>query len=43
MQASVEKSPITLELTQRALKELIKDKNEKKWLHGLIEDDLRGY
>jgi len=20
-----------------------KDKNEKKWLHGLIEDDLRGY
>ncbi len=32
MQASVEKSPITLELTQRALKELIKDKNEKKYI-----------
>ena len=32
MQASVEKSPITLELTQRALKELVSVKKEKKYI-----------
>ena len=32
MQASVENSPITLEVTQRALQELVKTKQEKKYI-----------
>jgi len=32
MQASEEKSPITLELTQRALKDLVQSKEEKKYI-----------